>query len=169
MVSAFDPAELLRTLAECEVDFVLIGGLAATLYGSPYVTTDADIVPEKTPENMERLSKSLRLLEAKIRTEGEPAGLPFDMSATALENLEILNLTTRFGNLDLTFMPSGTSGFPDLRRDAKDLTVHGVHVHVASLADVIRSKEAANRDKDRLVLPTLRDLLRRLEDPDSRS
>ena len=58
--------------------------------------------------------------------------------------------------LDITFSPSGTEGFDDLSRDAIHLTILGVPVDVASLADVIRSKEAAGREKDRLVLPVLR-------------
>ena len=56
-------------------------------------------------------------------------------------------------------IPTGTEGFADLDRSAKDLDVMGVRVRVASLADVIRSKQAADRDKDNLVLPVLRKLL----------
>jgi hypothetical protein len=58
--------------------------------------------------------------------------------------------------MDLTFAPAGTSGYTDLARDALHLKILGAEVEVASLADVIRSKEASNRDKDRLVLPVLR-------------
>jgi len=66
---------------------------------------------------------------------------------------------TDHGRLDITFEPSGTAGYPDLARDAVHLEILGVEVDVASLADVIRSKEAAGREKDRLVLPVLRRLL----------
>lgn len=69
------------------------------------------------------------------------------------------NLVTAFGRLDITFEPSGTDGFADVARDAVHLTILGAEVDVASLADVIRSKEAAGREKDRLVLPVLRRLL----------
>jgi hypothetical protein len=68
----------------------------------------------------------------------------------------VWNLTTDYGRLDLTFEPSGTQGYDDVARDAIHLVILGADVNVASLADVIRSKEAAGRDKDRLVLPTLR-------------
>ena len=60
------------------------------------------------------------------------------------------NLVTDFGRLDLTFEPSGTGGYADVARDAVHLTILGAEVDVASLADVIRSKEAAGREKDRL-------------------
>ena len=95
-----------------------------------------------------------------MRTSGEPAGLPFDCSGDFLRDLapdSILNLTTTAGDLDLAFRPSGTRGYPDLRRDAIEIEVaDGVRILVASLADVIRSKEAAGREKDRLMLPRLR-------------
>jgi hypothetical protein len=69
------------------------------------------------------------------------------------------NLVTDHGRLDVTFVPSGTTGYEDLARDAVHLVILGVDVDVASLADVIRSKEAAGREKDRVVLPVLRRIL----------
>ena len=164
MARTFDPEAILRVLLENEVQYVLIGGLAATLHGSPHVTTDADIVPARDTENLVRLAQALSDLQARVRVEGEPEGIAFDISASMLSGVEILNLVTRYGDLDLTFVPSGTQGFTDLRRGASDIAIHGVRVSVASLADVIRSKEASDREKDRLVLPTLRQLLDRLED-----
>ena len=73
-----------------------------------------------------------------------------------------MNMTTQAGDLDVTFCPSGTSGFADLKRDATDIeAADRLHILVASLEDVIRSKEAAGREKDRLALPRLRRLLER--------
>jgi predicted nucleotidyltransferase len=70
---------------------------------------------------------------------------------------------TDHGDLDITFVPSGTRGYDDLIRDARRVSVRGIAVPVASLADVIRSKEAAGREKDRPVLPVLRRLLEETE------
>jgi hypothetical protein len=65
-------------------------------------------------------------------------------------------LTTRFGDLDLTFAPSGfADGFEALREGALAMTIDGVRVLVARLDDVIASKEAAGRDKDFQALPRL--------------
>jgi hypothetical protein len=157
----FDPASLLGLLERHAVDYVLIGGLAASLHGSPFVTTDVDVTPATDSANLDRLAEALTDLDARIRVEGEPDGLPFDRSRALLERSEILNLTTRFGDLDLRFRPAGTSGYSDLRRHAIAVEALGVRVVVAALADVIRSKEAAGREKDRLTLPTLRRLLDR--------
>jgi hypothetical protein len=75
------------------------------------------------------------------------------------------NLTTAKGDLDIAFQLSGTGGYADLRRTAERYELEGgVLVTVASLADVIRSKEAADRPKDREALPVLRELLDRSRD-----
>jgi hypothetical protein len=153
---AFGPDRMLAALEAHGVRYVLIGGFAAVIHGSPYLTSDVDVVPSRGRENLERLAEALRDLNARIWTESEPSGLPFDTSADALANAEIRNLVTDHGRLDLTFVPDGTQGYEDLSRDARHLTVLGVGIDVASLADVIRSKEAAGREKDRLVLPVLR-------------
>lgn len=164
----FDPERMLSALAEAEVRFVLIGGMAAVLHGDVGVTVDLDVVPDREAENLERLATALRSLGARIRTEGEPEGLAFDCSAEFFRNLSpdsIVNMITESGDLDVTFCPSGTQGFPDLRRDAVEIeAAERLHILVASLADVIRSKEAAGREKDRLALPRLRRLLDRLRE-----
>jgi len=163
----FDPEEMLSALAEGGVRFILIGGMAAVLHGDVGVTVDIDVVPERTDENLERLAEALCGLGARIRTEGEPEGLTFDCSAQFFRNLPpdaIVNMTTDAGDLDVAFCPSGTSGFSDLKRDAIDIeAADRLHILVASLADVVRSKEAAGREKDRLALPRLRRLLDRLQ------
>ena len=153
------PERMLAVLKEHGVRCVLVGGFAAVIYGSPYLTTDVDVVPEWSKENLERLSVALKAMHARVWMASEPAGVPFEHDAASLGNVEIWNLVTDHGRLDLTFMPSGTAGYEDLARDAMHLTILGVDVDVASLADVIRSKEAAGREKDRVVLPVLRRIL----------
>jgi hypothetical protein len=141
--------------------------MAAILHGDVGVTVDIDVVPELTDENLARLAEALRGLDARIRTEGEPGGLSFDCSTEFFRNLPadaIVNMTTDAGDLDITFCPSGTSGFADLKRDAIDIqAADRLNILVASLEDVIRSKAAADREKDRLALPRLRRLLERLQ------
>jgi hypothetical protein len=159
MSPEFRPEAILEVLERHRVRYVLIGGFAATIHGSPYVTTDVDITPAAGPENLARLSAALNELEARKRVAGEPEGFAFSHDAASLAKGQIWNLITRFGDLDISFVPSGTRGYDDLRRDAADLEILGVQVPLASLADIIRSKEAADRPKDRLVLPVLRRIL----------
>jgi hypothetical protein len=153
------PERMLGVLAEHDVRFVLVGGLAAVIHGSPYLTTDVDVTPEPSEENLARLSAALDAMHVRVWTEDEPEGVPFSHDAASLAGATVWNLITDHGRLDVTFVPSGTDGFEDLERDAIHLTILGVEVDVASLADVIRSKEAAGREKDRLVLPVLRRIL----------
>ena len=155
----FQPERILTALHEYGVQFVVIGGYAAVVQGSPFPTSDVDVTPETSEENLQRLSDALRALDARARLPGEPAGLAFGHDATSLAAAIFWNLTTRYGDLDISFVPAGTQGYPDLVRGAITVELRGMRVPVASLADVIRSKDAANRDKDRRVLATLRALL----------
>jgi hypothetical protein len=160
-VAAFRPQEILAVLARHGVDYVLIGGLAATLHGAAYVTVDIDITPDRDPANLERLSAALDDLEARVRIVGavDEEPLPFGHIGASLAGIVVLNLSTRAGDLDICMQPAGTTGYDDIRRDAVTISLGGNEVMVASLADVVRSKEAAGRDKDRLALPMLRRLL----------
>lgn len=158
----FDPLQILAALEEHDVDYVLIGGFAAVVHGSPLRTGDADICPDRKPANLERLARALTALDARLRSTTDPSGVAFPVDATFLGRVETWNLMTRYGWLDVAFRPAGTGGFDDLRRDAVRVDLgKGLTVVVASLGDVIRSKEAAGREKDRAALPTLRRLLER--------
>jgi hypothetical protein len=158
---AFRPREILAALIRHDVAFILIGGLAATLHGAAYVTVDLDITPDMERANLDRLSAALRDLNARIRTTNEAAddGLEFDHDGESLARARVWSLATAAGQLDICVIPAGTTGYDDLRRDAVTIDLDGVMIAVASLADVVRSKEAAGRDKDRLALPMLRRLL----------
>ena len=163
-MAEFDPETLLRLLSEHDVQCVIIGGMAGTIHGSPHVTFDLDITPSRDTENLVKLARLLVAIDARIRTEGVLGGLPFDRSAEFLANIELLNLSSKFGDLDIAFLPAGTDGYPDLVRSAVVVEIDGISATVAALEDVIRSKEAANRDKDRVVLPSLRAILTQRQD-----
>jgi hypothetical protein len=159
-VTGFDPEAVLAELERNEVRYVVIGGLAAVLRGSPVLTQDLDICPATDRDNLERLARSLRAVEAKIRTEDVPEGLPFACDAEFFASVQLVNLVTMHGDLDVSFRPSGTEGYDDLVQGADLLQLEpDLAPPIASLEDVIRSKEAADRPKDRAALPALRTLL----------
>ena len=85
-----------------------------------------------------------------------------------LSQADMWTLRTRFGPLDLVFSPSGTGGYDDLQGDAREIDLGRTSVAVASLADVIRSKEAAGREKDRAQLPALRRTLELVREREGR-
>ena len=155
----FDPRELLAELQRHRVTFLVVGAIAAIAQGSPVPTLDLDVTPSRDPENYERLARALQAVDAKLRLP-DGTGLEFPIDPRLLAENQSWTLTTRLGVLDLAFVPAGTGGFDDLRRDAIEVDLGtGTPVLVASLADVIRSKEAAGRPKDIAQLPALRQTL----------
>jgi hypothetical protein len=165
-VTLLQPDELFECLGRHGVRYVLIGGLAGVLHGSPLPTVDADICPASDDDNLSRLAAALADLEARIRTPDTPAGVPFPRDATFLSGVNLLNLITRAGDLDIAFTPAGTSGYADLASRATNILVRKSTIPVASLEDVIRSKTAANRPKDRRTLPVLHQLLEEIRKRD---
>ncbi len=146
-------------LAAHGVDFVLVGALAARLYGFPRLTADVDLTPDASPDNLERLAAALQELEARVFTDSVPEGLPFDCSATALARSAMWNLISVAGRIDIIFVPSGSDGFDDLRAGAERFMVHDTPLYAASLADILRLKEAANRPQDRQDAIVIRAML----------
>jgi hypothetical protein len=160
-LAPLDPERLIRALEKHRVRYILIGALGARMQGFPRVTADADITPARDPATLERLALALGELDAKVYTESVPEGLPFDCSAPMLARADIWNLVTAAGRLDVTFRPSGTDGYDDLVRGAVRFEVFGALLEVARLEDIIRSKEAADRPKDRQDVLILREMLAR--------
>lgn len=152
---------VLETLARHDVEYVLIGGLAAHVLGSPSVTFDVDICHERAWPNLERLSEALRDMNASLR--GAPESVRLLLDAQTLRNGDTFTFDTTFGALDIVGAPSGTRGYRELRVNATRLDLdRGVVVWVCALEDLIRMKAAACRPKDRIeleVLGALRDEL----------
>ena len=158
-LAPFDPARIFETLARHRVEFVLVGALAARLQGFPRLTADADITPADSPANLERLSAALRELHARVFTESVPEGLAFDCSGKALARADFWNLVTDAGRLDVIRHPVGVSGYDELREHAVRFEIHGQPLFAASLGDILRSKQAADRPQDRQDAVIIREML----------
>jgi hypothetical protein len=158
----------IAAVAEClnrhDVAYVLVGGAASQLHGAPVPRTrDADVVPSRSDDNLDRLALALREMEARLWVgPSEPAGLKMVFDRKTLGQMEgFLNLVTCHGPVDITYRPQGTDGYADLVRSSVVISLLGIEVPVAALEDVIRSKEVAGRRKDLAVLPALIQHLRR--------
>jgi hypothetical protein len=159
-VAALDPERIIKTLSRHRVKFVMIGALAARMYGFPRLTADLDVTPAADEKNLEKLAAALRELDARVYTESVPEGLPFDCSGRALGRARMWNLVTSAGRLDIAFEPSGTAGYADLAEHAQRFEAFGTRFMVASVDDIIRSKESTGRAKDREDVVLLRGMQR---------
>jgi len=158
----YRPDVLLEVLERHNVQYVVIGGLAAELRGSPYVTRDVDVTPSRDRANLGRLADALKELNAHLRLPNVEEPVEFPLDQHSFDWGTTWTFVTTHGYLDIALLPDGTRGYDDLRRSAtRERITDTLEVDVASLADVIRSKEAAGREKDRAVLPVLRQVLER--------
>lgn len=158
-MARLDPRRLLEVLARNEVEFILIGAIAAIAQGYPLNTQDLDITPARTPDNLDRLATALRELDARFRIPKDSSGFEFPVEPQFLGSVDSWTLSTPSGDIDLLFAPTGTTGYADLRRGAVAAELWGHQVLVASLVDIIRMKEASARPKDLAQLPALRQTL----------
>ncbi len=152
-----DFGALIRTLADARVDFILVGGVAATVHGSARLTRDVDVVYARTNENIERLVAALEPLQPYLR--GAPPGLPFRWDAKTLRRGLNFTLTTQAGDLDLLGEVTGGGGFDDLRNHATAVRLFDRDVQCLDLESLIRVKRAAGRPKDLEAVAELEALL----------
>jgi hypothetical protein len=145
---------MLRVLVEHEVDFIVVGGVCAVLHGAPLGTLDLDVVHARTPANLDRLVTALRALGAYYREQPQRRLQP-DQSHLATAGHQLL--ITSFGPLDLLGTLSSGEGYEELL--SQTLVVQAgerLAIRTLDLPSLIRTKEAAGRDKDKLALPVLR-------------
>jgi hypothetical protein len=162
----FDPLRTLRTLIDHRVRFVLIGGYAGALRGSPVITGDVDICYARDDENLQRLAAALQALESRLR--GAPLDVPFQLDAATLRAGDQFTFTTTAGPVDCLGTAAGTEGFADLDASATDEDLDGLVVRVASLDDLIRMKRAAGRPADLIAVEWLSALRDELDAGDGR-
>lgn len=148
---------LLETLADHGVDFIVVGGVAAVLEGAPITTLDLDVVHSGDAANLGRLERCLKAIGARYR---DPAGRRMEPTPERLATLKTHLLLTDLGPLDIMTEIGAGSTYGDLLPASHAREVAGFRVMVLGLARVIETKEQANRDKDRAMLPVLRSTLK---------
>lgn len=145
--------DLLEVLARHEVEFLVVGGVAASLLGSPLSTQDLDILYNPHPESHPRLLSALRELEARYY---DPAGRHIVPDAERLETLRIHLLLTKHGRLDLLRHVGDELTYADLIDETEEYAVRNFRIRALNLETLIRVKEMTDRPKDRLALLYLR-------------
>ena len=141
-----DFARLLEALAGNAVEFVVIGGFAATAHGSAHITVDLDIVYRRTAENARRLASALEPLEPYLR--GAPPGLPFRFDAETIGRGLNFTLATIAGDLDAIGEATGGGTYEALLPRSEQRQLFGLDILFVDLETLIRLKRAAGRPKD---------------------
>ena len=159
MPETADFRTLLVRLADENVRFIVVGGMAMVSHGSAFVTADLDICYERSSSNLEALASALARLHPYLR--GAPPGLPFQLDSATLEAGLNFTLTTDAGDLDLLGEVKGLGGYQDALPGSVQYEIYGLSIRVLGLDDLIKAKEAANREKDHIHLKELRELKRR--------
>ena len=149
--------ETLRKLEGSNVQFILVGGVAAVLNGAPVQTYDIDLVYARNPANVERLLGVLASLDAVFRLQPERRLRP---SASHLLGSGHLNLLTRSGPLDLLATIGSNLSYEDLLPHSSEMDIGaGTRILVLNLEMIIEIKEQLAGEKDIAVLPILRQTL----------
>jgi len=141
-----DFRRLIETLSTAAVDYILVGGVAATVHGSVRLTADVDIVYARDRGNLARLVRALSQYEPYLR--GAPPGLPFELSVDTLQSGLNFTLTTTAGALDLLGEITGGGNFEDLIAHTIEVQLFGYPCRCLDLPTLIRVKRAAGRPKD---------------------
>jgi predicted nucleotidyltransferase len=148
-----DFAALLQALTQGGVDFIVIGGAAATAHGAARLTLDLDVVYNRSPENMEQLAGALAPYAPYLR--GMPPGLPFRLDRKTLSNGMNFTLTTSLGAIDLLGEITGGGNYDDLLPYTIELVLFGLSCRCLNLERLIYVKRAAGRPKDLEALSEL--------------
>ena len=152
-----DVENLLKALHDEGVRFVIIGGAAAVLQGSAYVTADLDLCYSRTKENLEKLAKALAPFHPSLR--GGPKNLPFLLDAETLKAGLNFTFITDVGDLDIFGEVTGLGGYEDALVFSEEMDIFSVNCKVLTLEGLIKTKRAVGRAKDLRLLPELEALL----------
>ena len=144
--------EVARALRTHNLEAILIGNAAAALHGAPVTTVDLDFLIRKTASNLVKLDRVAKVLGAVVFSPHYPvSGLYRVMRDDA--------------PLQVDFMTTihGVKSFNVLRSRAESLLIEGESLVIAALPDIIASKRAADRPRDRAVIDVLEQTQRQKE------
>lgn len=149
-----DAERILRVLAEHDVEYVLIGGLAVQTHGHVRTTNDADLIPAPQPANLHRLATALRALDAKVLNAGQD---DVEIDVKMLPMATIWQFATRDGGVDVLPEVPGGRPYEELSARALRVKLGDLEIAVADLDDLIQMKLARGRPVDLADVAALTD------------
>jgi hypothetical protein len=141
-----DLQELLGALARCDVDYLIVGGVAAQVHGRRRTTKDLDVMPAPDPENFKRLAAALLALDAHPVELGPAAPTP---TAEQLAVAPVVPpLRTRHGELRILNEIPGATAYDGMRARALTIELEGIAMRIVGVDDLIRMKQTSGRPSD---------------------
>jgi hypothetical protein len=150
----FEPDDLLLALTSAEVEFIVIGGVAVGVHGAIRATKDLDIVPDPSPENMERLSRLLLEMRAQQVGVGDFSAdeFPFDPTdPVQLAEGANFRLETSHGPLDIMQWVAGIDtdlAYTELAPESIPTAFRDTQIRVCTVEHLRAMKRAAGRPQD---------------------
>ena len=154
-----DLSAIIEGLVKAEIEFILVGGLAAVVQGAPVTTMDVDIVHNRSPENISRLFKFLKSIDAIYRRPDDKIIVPTeeDFSGHAL-------FSTRLGPLDVLAFIEENKNYNDLLKYTVGIDFRGHVIRVLDIRTIIELKKSSKAHRDKQRLPVLEETVRQLDE-----
>jgi hypothetical protein len=140
-----DAAGIFAVLDAHQVDYVVVGGIAVQVHGHVRMTSDVDLIPSPTPENLERLADALTRLDAHVLN---PGSEHLRVDAQMLPRAPLWQFSTRLGDIDVLHEAPGALPFAQLRERALVIALGDHRIPITGRDDLIRMKRAAGRPVD---------------------
>lgn len=158
-----DLVALLSRLIAADLEFVVVGGVAAFMHGSDQLTRDLDILAVFTPANMTRLLAALHDLHPYNSARPDLGEL--HVSPEELARYRNLYLGTDLGRLDVLGEIPPLSGYAEVATQAIETKVPGGTCKLIGLDHLITIKESIGRPRDRIAAAELKAIRDRLRNP----
>jgi hypothetical protein len=156
-----DFIEILKRLSQNDVSFVVIGGVAATVYGCTLVTQDIDVCCEFTPQNLLRLQNALAGLNPVHRM--TPNRIPMKLTAETAASLKNLYLDTDLGTLDCISVVEGIGDLESVLKVSREIEVDKFKLNILTIDALIQAKEAMRRPRDQQAIIELKAIKEQLK------
>jgi hypothetical protein len=150
----FAPDDLLLSLTNAHVKFVVIGGVAVGVHGFVRATKDLDIVPDPSPENLSRLACALKQIDAQHAglEDFSPEEFPYDPTDPAqLAQGANFRLETSLGPIDIMQWVAGIDtdhAYRELASQALAVRFRETEIRICGLEHLRAMKRAAGRPQD---------------------
>lgn len=154
-----DLSAIIEGLRRADVEFILVGGLAAVVQGAPVTTMDVDIVHHQSSKNISKLFDFLRSVDAIYR---RPDNKIIEPKKDDFFRMGHVLLATRLGPLDVLAFVEGGKTYGDLFQHSIEIEFRGHTIRVLDIEILTELKRTSKSPEDRQRLAVLEETLRQL-------